>query len=328
MAKKRTVVTFKKAVAVQRPKAKKVSAPRTRIGSEGKLTRDLACAVLDPFSCSACIPDGRTNSGCFSLKADGQLSTGASTGTCCSIAICPQNGFINKVDSGSTSTTPTFTGVWSSSNLATLQAQYQACRPVSCGLRLTFAGATQTDQGTIIVGQAPTDFPLSQLSAATMQTLSQELSDYRVIPLRNGAEITWRPECMDDMMTWSSIASGIANQNVTSGPTVPYIVAVIYGAEVNSVAVNYEWVMSFEGQFNNLQYVPGGISSQKATGPMAEPGWYERMKNIVDKVAPIFPLVGSTLTAVTGVPAFAALGSLANGIRYPAVIGKSSRSRF
>jgi len=319
-----------KDISAEKKKKKRPSAPRTTISGVSGLSRELACSVVNPFECSACIPDGRTNTGCFSIKSEGQLTVGIN-GTCCGIAVSPQTGFVNYIMSAGTVATAAIAGSWLNLNGATVTNNFTAVRAVSAGLRLTFAGNTQTDQGTIVAGQLPENITLGSLNGATMQSFANSSADFRIIPLRNGCEVVWRPEAHQDMSTF--IQASNAGTGVGFAPNVPIIYAFVFGcftsATVSTVVCNYEFVCNFEGQFGNQGFIPGGIKSASASPmPMAEPGWYEKVKNVVDRVIPIVPLVGSALTAATGNPFFSTLGSLANGIRYQSTVGRSSRMKI
>lgn len=329
MARRRTKVSFREVVTVkqQKQKKKKQSAPKPRQPRQkiASLTRDLTCSVLNPFECSACIPDGRTNTGCFTLKQTGTLGTGAAGGAC-GIYVCPNPQAIYYPDGSSTATTTTISGNWSQVSIATVSAQYESYRPVSCGLRVTYVGNTQTDQGIIVAGQLALGQAISTLNGLTAAGLANASANYQQVPLRNGAQVIWRPESMNDMMDFVPFSSSTSAVSINT--EAPVIYCAVFGGNASTPALlQYEFTVNFEGQFLSSSYIPGGIQSSSKAMPMAEPGWYENMKNIVDRVSPIVPMVGSILTA-TGMPGAQMLGnlaSLANGIIYPSTRAKTSR---
>jgi len=335
MAKKKSVVqeriTFKVKDKTKRKKKRMAAQPRAKLRLGGDLsmqpyTRELACSIVDPFECSACIPDGRTNTGCFTLKNTGTLGTGVG-GSACGIAICgsPQGAYY--VDTLGTAATATVAGNWSQLAIATVSAQYQSARAVSYGLRINYVGNTQSDQGMIVVGQLPYSMTLNNLNGLNMGQIANLCSDYREFSLRNGAQITWRPEDITRLAQFWNFGSGAQATNVIPAVSGNIIFAWVFGTTNNTQSLcQYEFVMNFEGQFSQQQYIPGGIQSATATLPKAEVGWYEKMKNAIDKIVPIIPLVGSTLTALglPGASLLTTMGSMGNGVRYPATLGRSS----
>lgn len=337
MAKRQTKIKEKIRISID-PKSRKVNRkiqkkPRPqRKGnvfsalSMGPYTKELACSIADPFSCSACIPDGRTNTGCFSIKDTGVLGTGAG-GSCCGLIIV---GDLNKQfmkDTLSTSATTTIAANWTTVSLATLFAQYNGYRPVSYGIRFNYIGNTNTDQGVICVGQVASGQIAVNMNNWSMSQLANGSSDYRQFPLRNGCQVTWRPESLEPLANWNSFTAATADGNASlpqMGQNMIY--AYVFGCTAATAAVvQYEVVINFEGQFKQQNYIPGGLLS-KSSIPKAEVGWYEKMKNVIDNVVPIIPLVGSALTAfgIPGASALNTLGALSNGIRYPSQVARSS----
>jgi len=289
----------------------------------------LAQSMLDPWASSACIPDGSRGIGCFSVKETGTLSSGAG-GTVCGIALGMNPGAQKYIDSGSVSTNAVVTGNWAAaSGLSAISAQYSRVRPVSAGLRLTYTGATQTDEGISVAGQVPAGYALSNYNASGLSTISATEQYYKTVPIRNGVQIVWRPDDMDDQMQFQAIAGTTA---VSALFTYPILAAWVFGVNVNTAGIaQYEFVVNYEGQFNSQSYIPGGINSRSNNNP-AEPGWYENAVNIVNQFDPIVPLIGSTFGPLAGGIAGLASGvvkgglQLANGLMYPSMNNRSSRS--
>jgi len=264
-----------------------------------QLSRDLAKSLANPFEVSACIPDGSRGVGCFSVKISTTLATG--TGTCTSAAINLDPRSIAFNDSGSANTTPTISGSWSATNaISTIQANYDAYRPISAGIRITYISNTQTDGGVLLLGQVGGDTPLSTFNGKTLSNASALCSYYKTIPLRNGAELTWRPTEMDDMMAWSATAGSASLVSV--GQATPYLICFIYGGNASSTLAQLDYVVNFEGRFSNQTFLPGGIDTV-SPHPKAETGWFEKAQNFIRLVEPIVPVATN-------------LFSMANGLRY------------
>jgi hypothetical protein len=278
------------------------------------LTRAYAESILDPFKYSACIPDGRTNSSCFTIKDAGQIASGQANGACGVILGGSINAQIYK-DGSQAASTATVTGNFT--DLTTQpRSQYSACRLVSMAVRLTFTGNTQTDKGTIVAGQMGNGLiggPGAAFNGRTMSQISSISQAYEQFPVRNGVIITYRPESLDDADNWQNLAASASA--VTTIINTPYIYAYGFGLDATTT-FEYEVVMNFEGVSQNSTYIPGGISNM-STMRSAEPGWYENAKNIVNGAMAIVPYVGSALTAMTGNPLYSTLGSVASGIRMP-----------
>lgn len=286
--------------------------------------KDLALSIADPFSKSACIPDGRTGVGCFSTKATGTLSTGAA-GSCCGVAVmgCAYGQYY--VDTASTAATPTISGNWLSQGQTASAANYQSYRPVSYGIRVNYIGNTQTDQGVIVVGQLPNTEALSTLNGLNAASVAADSQYYKVIPLRNGAQVTWRPEMQQSMSVWNNYgpATTISVNNSPPG-NVNVIYCWVFGASSSSTPIQYEIIVNFEGMFDNMAFIPGGLNVQ--TAEPALPGWYEQAKNVVMDIAPIIPLVGTVLSATGYGTAANVFSLMGNGLGYKANLDKQSRS--
>jgi hypothetical protein len=282
--------------------------------------RELACSVTDPWSCSACIPDGSTNTGCFSIKQMFTLGTGAA-GTAASLFIHPDVDNFSYQDTGSTATTTTVTGNWvAAASFTAITSQYQMTRPVSAGIRVEYVGNTQTDQGVIVVGLSSSGQGISNYNTATLGLFTQKLLSYKTFPLRAGAQITWRPEDWQDMEEFQLCGSAV--DPVTGGNDRPVMCVAIFGANAaTSSLVQCEVVANFEGQFKMQTFIPGGISGQLKSTVPAVPGWYEKAKNIFNLVEPYIPLVLSLLGGNGNVASLA----MGNGMKYAITSGKSSR---
>lgn len=285
-----------------------------------KLIKELACSVADPFSCSACIPDGSTNTGCFSIKQQFSLGTG-SGGTCSLLALQPDPANFTFSFNNGTTTTPTVTGSWSSCTAnTTVVAQYDVVRPVSLGIKFSYIGNTQTDQGQIVVGQLAAEESLGTLNGASVTNLCNALSSYEVFPLRGGATITWRPETMDDQANWLTTGTG-GSQSVSTGGVRPVLVLACFSTNSSATQVGGEIVANFEGQFAINSFLPGGLKV-KTDMPIAAPGWYEIAKNLYNKVEPYLPFVLSAFGSPTSMAASMLMG---NGMRYALNQGIGSR---
>lgn len=283
-------------------------------------SRDLACSMLDPWSCSACVPDGANGTGCFTMKDQAILSTGTTSGTACGIALHPGVNTYLKIDSATAgATTPTFAGNWLAATAGgSITGQYAKWRPVSAGLKLEYIGPTVTDGGTLLVGLVSPGQPLSAFSGASIGTACNLCMNYKTFPVRNGAKITWRPQDMSDVMNFDN--SSILG--VASALPVPYLIALVYGAGTNQAVLNAEYVVNMEGQFKAQTFIPGGIHESNA--PVADPGWYEKTINVLRKFDPIMPFVGTI--ADMAVPGLGSgLMSLANGLKAPGLLVANRR---
>lgn len=272
------------------------------------LTRDYVRSLNDPWSVSACVPDGANGVGCFSVKETILLGTGT-TGSCTGLIVNP-NSIVNfyKADSGTNSATPTFAGNYvNCSASASISGLYSDQRTVSAGVRVRYVGNTQTDQGIMIIGQVSQSVAPSYFNALTLTQAQVAFQNYKIFPLRSGATITWRPQCMDDIITYTSTSTSVAA--LSTSPQAPYLVVLIYGANVNTASLAIcDVVTNFEGQYRSQTFLPGGV---EAIANKAEPGWYETALNAARSVEPIIPYVASTMTNVFNSPmASTAMGML------------------
>ena len=307
-----------KTITVIKSGSRKSSSPR--MAGDGPV-RELACSVTDPFNCSACIPDGSTNTGCFSIKQMHTLGTGA-TGSCCSLMICPDVDSFSISDSGSNAATVTVPANWTASQAqATISGQYQQVRPVSAGISVSFVGNTQTDQGVILIGQVSSGTGPNNLAGLGMGGCANRMLSYKTFPLRAGGRITWRPEDFSDQSEWFNCGAGPIS--TAQAVAVPWLFVGVFGCNVNTaITIQCEVVVNFEGQFKLLTFIPGGIQTAQFTKVPAVVGWYEKAKAIYNKIEPYFPLLLSFL----GQPNAAAAMQMGNGYKYALTSGRGNRS--
>lgn len=288
-------------------------------GTNAPIT-ELACSVTNPFECSACIPDGSTNTGCFSVKQQFSLGTGTG-GSCCSLFVVPEIDQFYYPDNGSVNATPTISGNWTQpSAYSTIVGQYQMIRPVSLGIRGEYVSNTQTDQGVIVVGQISGQEAISNFNGITLSTFCSKLSSYKTFPLRGGFQVTWRPEAQEDQDEWYSCGGSAAA--VTGAVFHPVLCMAVFGANAAvATIVTGEIVANYEGMFKLQSYVPGGVSQQKKSTVPAVVGWYETAKNIYNKVEPYLPF----LSALLGLNSPSAM-LMGNGMAYS--LGAKSQKRL
>lgn len=250
----------------------------------------LANSVVNPFEVSACIPDGTPGKGCFSVKQTFSLSTGAA-GT---VVGAWFTGLLDKLfttDTGGTTGNTTIGANWSTPNaLGSIQANYRSYRCVSFGFKAFYKGNTNTDGGTIYVFQIPDTYPLSAWSGSTPASNVIATQYFETFMLRQGAVVTWRPDNMMAMTTWYAVPAAASATTVNVG--MPYIGVMVDGANQSQAILQIEAVWNFEGQFSGQGFLPGGMNS-KATDAAAEPGWYEKVKNLTEKIEPLVPIVGT-----------------------------------
>lgn len=289
------------------------------------MARDLASSIANPFNTAACVPDGARGVGCFSTKETFVLSTGAG-GSTVSLMLKPDpyNSFF--YDSATTAATPTvpnatFVANWGqATSYATINAQYEKWRPTSMGVRVSYTGATQTDGGTIFVGQVPANIAPTSFNGKALSQAMNLCSYYETYPLRNGAFVTWRPQEMTDIAQWFRDA----NVTLATVADQPFLVVIVYGASASQTLVTCECITNYEGTYFNQNYIAAGADLQAKP---AEPGWYEKAVNIVRFVKPISPLIGFAADRLTGLPISAALSTLSNGLPAPGMLSKSKALR-
>lgn len=287
-------------------------------GGQTMALRELCDSVLNPFDVSGCIPDGAIGRGCFSIKQQYVIGTG--TGTSCAFLASPDPDSCFYQDTGSANATPTFSGNIAACNaVTTADGMFGSFRTISGAIRASYVGNTNTDQGLIVLGQVDRrQVSASAFNGASLQSACQYLMWYRSYPLRLGGQICWRPDDKEAMDSWTTLGNGVGT--VAQLCRNSYLVLFVYGANANTASLlNIEVIWNFEGTFRQQTLISGGTSEAKT--PPAVPGWYETMRNVVDKVEPIAPAVGSGGTG--GV--LASLGSMANGIMSEGLVGYGLR---
>jgi hypothetical protein len=280
-------VTVKKARAKKRNRMPR----QMRSPPVGPATAKYIASLRNPFDVSACIPDGVRGVGCFSVKQMATIGTG--TGTACAFALNPNLFSFSFTDTGSTAATPTTAGNWvAPQGYTAIQSSYGKYRPISAGIRATYVGNTQTDQGTIMFGQVAGSQALSSFSGATVVAAANGMQWYEVVPLRNGAEFTWRPEDPEDTNQFLTIlAAGATTQQFNA----PWLICAVYGASANTAnLLTIEYVVNFEGQFAQQTFLAGGIDvASRDNSKHAEAGWFEAASNFLSGVKPMASAVGS-----------------------------------
>lgn len=326
---KRVTTVVKKTT---KPRRKNRSGPklpkRRRIGNVP--SNMLAQSLANPFDYAACIPDASAGTGCFSVKSEFTLATGA-TGTCgcLGVALDPSNQY--KLDTGSTASTLTITGNWNNaSSIAVIQSLYGSFRGVSLGLRAVYVGNTQTDGGVIMCGVVPANVPIATFNGTNLASAVGYCKAYKLFPLRAGAELTWRPDSMDDMMAWTS--TSLAATTVTSnspGTSKPWLLLAMFGAASGSTtALQIEMVANYEGQISN-QSIMGGGTSTISRAP-AEPGWYEKAMEATRFVNNMVPFIGAAYEGydrggLVGMVTSVSSMAMGNGYSYPSTIKQANR---
>jgi hypothetical protein len=304
-----------------KPPRKKVRA-RGRIESRpiGPLTKMLAMSLANPFEYSGCIPDGARGVGCFSVKNEFILGTGAA-GTCCGIAWNPNYGgqALYVLDTLSTAVTPTTPTNWSNANqIGTIDSLYAKARPISAGLRITYIGNTQTDGGLILGGLLSGGVSINSISGQALTNVAAFSKTYKIVPLRNGVEVIWLPDDEMDVANFSTFNSN--NLACTQTFQAPLLIAWIFGAGASTASLaQVECVANFEGQYSNTTFMPGGLADNT---PPAEGGWYENIMNFARSIEQVVPAIGQFAQTNTG----KALGQMAmgNGYRYASRIASTA----
>jgi len=200
------------------------------------------------------------------------------------------------LDTASTAQTPTVATTWTGgTGNNTAFAQFASYRCVAAGIKVSYTGSTTQDSGIIAMGQISGDYAPSggapAVNGQPVGNLTANSQYFKTYPLRQGGIVTWRPQEMDDQDVWLPTST---NSVATSAlPTQPYLFATVYGAQAGGASsAIFEIVATFEGQYKNQGFLPGGISTEKVVP--AEPGWYEKMRSIVNAVSPVRPLLGGT----------------------------------
>ena len=292
---------------------------------------DVARSLADPFNYSACIPDAAIGAGCFSAKQELALTTGtANTCTGLIVSTDPESAYL--LDTGSLFNTPVVPSTWSSvSSISVIQSLYKSWRPVSVGIRLSYVGNTQTDGGILLLGTvAAGTAPKTTFDAQILSGCVVPLRDYKLVPLRNGGVVTWRPDSLDDMVQYARTNTGGADSATSTSVTSvqrPYLIAYVYGAAVNTTCLQAEVVWNWEGQIANQSIQGGGTSALSRTP--AQPGWFETAMGMVSNIEHLMPYVGPAIEGYQRGGIFGAASStlrqMANGVAYPMEIPQSGK---
>jgi len=258
--------------------------------------RELARSVVDPWSYDACIPDGSKGTGKFTVRNAGSLVSG--TGTSYGLFLNGDPFNMYAIDSSSALAVTNYPAatLWTAATQATqIVNLYSRLRVVSMGIRAYFTGATMNDPGVLAAYQS-TGRNVNSFSGQNLATVTGNMQYYKVAPLRNGIQITWRPDDYEDQGLFFVPAGAVsAYSALVPGP--PIIGFQAFGVATGGLSsVYYETVVNFEGTFENTQLMPGGSASVPQTA--AEPGWYETVQNLVSNVAPIIDYFGKSLEAM------------------------------
>jgi len=324
---------------IVRPIAKRRRAPRKArrtsrmsgiVGYGSEDTFRYACSINDPFECSSCIPDGSNGTGCFSSKQQYTLNVAALGSTTSIFLGCNNLQTFAYTDVGNATAVPIVTGFWAIGAPMVLANQmYSASRIVSAGLRATYIGNTQTDQGIILVGQYPANLPggISFFNGKTITQAANGFMNYKIYPLRNGAQITWRPENELDVITWDPLIN--IPVAVATVQTNPGIAILCFATQPNAGILSVEACVNFEGQYQLQTFLAGGMNS--VSTPAAEIGWYEKAKALLRGTTAILPYVASGISTIArpmlreiGRQGAQMLGSMANGYPAPGQLGQQA----
>lgn len=312
---------------IERP----VRAGRSGFGPGAEM---IAKSLVDPFNFSGCIPDGSKGTGCFSCKGLQTLATSTGGGVVgFFLFLDPSNTII--LNTATTSATNlAVTGNYNyPASQSTIDNLYARYRPISAGIKATYIGNTQTDAGVLYYGQVSGGTAPNAFNASTPASMAVSSQYFKSSPLRNGATVTWRPESMDDMTDWWTIAT--PGGAVSSIPVNAWIYVAAAGLPASTTPIQIEWIINFEGQFGNQTFLAGGVDVAEAHSP-AEPGWYEKVQNAISGVTPMLPAIAESFGDVAGravrgmAPALGnALGSaMGNGMFYPSTISRPFRLTY
>lgn len=281
--------------------ARAMTVARSARQSVGRQTLELAKSIIDPWKYSGCIPDGSNGVACFTIRQVFDVSTGAGggAGSLC-IQADPRNAY--NLDSNSVSNTFTIAGTnfyQPLSAIATISNSFSRWRPISMGARATYVGSTMNDQGLLVVAQLPGNTTPSQFSTGTTSTVYNTCTYSEVYPLKNGGQITWRPEDPEDFQ-FLTIAGSSQQVNAVTASQTPWLFVGFTGAQAVAAtqAIRVEVVWNFEGLLSNPTFNPGG--NALLTTKSAEPGWMEKAANIYRRVLPYMPGSSSIVQGIAG----------------------------
>lgn len=307
----------------QQPKKKKKSNKRSNVRMvSGSLAAELAGSWVDPWSRSACIPDGSNGTGCFSIKQTVSLRTGAG-GSCGGIFLTPFYNSMYYADNNNTTAVPVLAGNLSSADqTTTITSLFGKYRPISLGIRACYNGNTQTDQGEIIVAQFAGGVTPASFAGKTIAQVAAQAQNYKIFPLREGGQITWSPSDVDDVSQFYTTSNGAIGVAATF--TTPYLAMYVFDAAASQGLLLAELIINCEGQYANQAFLTGGMNLAQRP---AEPGWYEKAKNMIRGLEFIKPFVRSIADAALR-NSGPVLGSLANGFLSPGVFDSSKPRSF
>lgn len=184
-------------------------------------------------------------------------------------------------------------------------------------------GNTMNDQGIILCGQAPAGVSASSFNGCTLTQAQSLMNNYKIIPLRSGCQVTWTPESQNDVDTYynptgtPAPASGVMSM--------PLLVFLVYGANAASACILIDFVCNYQGQYANPTFMPGGLET---TSPPAEPGWYERAKNLLSGLDPIVPFVSNSLATMISNPVAQGIATDLYRARIQPVIRNQGRLQY
>jgi hypothetical protein len=272
-------------------------------------TMSLAESIIDPFKGAVCVPDG-FEGGCFSLQFQSTLLTDAQGYCAFALAGDPYNLLANIVGNGTTGWNIPGTSVWqSSTNVSSVASIYSKIRVISMGLKLVSTQSSQTDQGGIICAQIPGNYVLSTFNAlgtGSFAAVEATSTDSTTGSFKDGCMITWRPESSINTFQYSSYNNSVGPYDTQpTVPGIPYLFLGVQGAAASTVVGRVECIVNFQGQYKNVTFLPGNALDIQSN---AEPGWMEKVVNIIKKVPQFLPLIGDLASAV--VPGGGLIGRL------------------
>lgn len=279
-----------------------------------KCVVDLARSIADPFSYSSCIPDGSKHKAPFTVHQIGILQTGT-TGTCYGIALGLQpDGLMYLDNNGTTSTARVVNANWSAADrVNNIGTQFTQYRIVSAGLRLFYTGSTLNDQGIIAFGTMGSESLVTAFNGQDVGQMTQQSSSFKIVPLRSGGGITWRPED-------TNASADFYDVSTTALPVITHtdhswLYAWVFGAANNGQSsVEYELVVNYEGYIGTTSFAPGGVGIGQNAQEVAVPGWYEQTLNMVGNVSQYVPNIISGMRQANDVRnLWNASNSLASG---------------
>ncbi len=162
-----------------------------------------AQSVADPFGTNACIPDGSKNTGCFSFTRNYSLTTGGAVGNVAAICVQfePNNWVALDVSNNANTFTFPPAGNWAAApKVAGITPLYVKWRPVSAGIKVHMTGATNNNQGQIILAQIAGSANLTPASfnGQTASYVQDVASKCEITSLKEDMVITWRSEDQED----------------------------------------------------------------------------------------------------------------------------------